>query len=72
MKRFNVKLKYRQQLITMGVWASTKDMAELLAKEAAVKRIDPRKTIWPPVMQQLKIEDIQQVTNKRLTKAKST
>lgn len=59
MKKYKVKLKYRQQLITLAVWASTKEMAEMISKEAAVKRIDPRKQIWPPVMQQIKVEEIQ-------------
>lgn len=62
MKKFDVKLRYRQQLITMSVWASSQGMAVLLAKEMAVKRIDPRKQIWPPVIQGIKIDEIKRAT----------
>lgn len=71
MKKFDVKLKYRQQLITTSVWAMSQEIAELLAKEHAVKRIDPRKQIWPPVIQGLKIIEIKRAMNSQKKRVKS-
>ena len=58
MKKYEITLKYRQQLVTHKVRAGYQEEAELFAKAAAARVLDPRKTLWPPVMQQLKIESI--------------